>query len=246
VSALLFAELLKLRTTRTFVSFVAAALGLSLLIAVLIAAITDGLTEQDVRDILTVDLSSLFVLLLGAIGMTGEWRHRTVTSSLLAAPDRLRFVAAKVLAHAAAGALLSLVVTLSVALVSVVILSARGEPTPDLADVLDVLWRNLLVAALFGAIGVAVGAIVRNQVVTVVGLIVMSFAIEPAISVAAPSVDRWLPFGGAANAVLDSGFAEEGADDDLLSPAAGALVLAAWAAGLAAIAAVLLRRRDLT
>ena len=47
--------------------------------------------------------SSLFILLLGVMGIAGEWRHRTITSSLLAAPDRLRFLAAKTLAFAAAG-----------------------------------------------------------------------------------------------------------------------------------------------
>jgi hypothetical protein len=245
VSDLLRAELLKLRTTRTFLGFVTVALGLSLLIAVLVAAIPDDLTIDDARDLLTVDTSGLFVLLLGAIGMTGEWRHRTITSSVLAAPDRIRLLAAKVLAYAAAGALLSLVVTVTVAAVSSTILSARGFPTAGIGDVFDVLWRNLLIAALFGAIGVATGAIVRNQVAAVVGLIIASFVLEPALAAAVPDIERFLPFGGAASSILGGTFEDE-VDADLLSPALGALVLTAWAAGLSVLGAVLLKQRDLT
>ena len=54
-------------------------------------------------EVFASDTSSLFILMLAIVGITGEWRHRTITSSLLAAPDRLRFLAAKTLAFAAAG-----------------------------------------------------------------------------------------------------------------------------------------------
>ena len=48
-----------------------------------------------VVDIFANDFSSAFILILAVIGITGEWRHRTITGALLAAPDRLRFLAAK-------------------------------------------------------------------------------------------------------------------------------------------------------
>ena len=56
------------------------------------------------RELFTADFSGLFILLLGVIGMAGEWRHRTITSTVLAAPDRLRLLAAKILSYAVAGA----------------------------------------------------------------------------------------------------------------------------------------------
>ena len=40
--------------------------------------------------------------------MAGEWRHRTITSTVLAAPDRLRLLTAKTLSYAVAGVVLSL------------------------------------------------------------------------------------------------------------------------------------------
>jgi ABC-2 type transport system permease protein len=237
VSALLSAELLKLRTTRTFAAMVAAALGLSLLVAVLIAALGE---EPDPAELLDVDGTQLFILLLGAIGITGEWRHRTITSSLLAAPDRVRFLVAKVVAYAAAGAVLSVIVTGAVALVSTGILASRDLVTADLADVVDALWRNALLAALGGALGVAVGSILRNQAGALIALLVLAMMVEPTVIAVEPDVGKFLPVSGAPNAI-----GRVGDEGDLLSPVAGLLVELGWIAGLAALGALLLRRRDL-
>jgi ABC-2 type transport system permease protein len=240
VTALLQAELLKLRTTRTFVGMAAAAAGLSLLIVVLVTTLSDGFDREDAADLLTVDGTSLFILLLGAIGITGEWRHRTITSSLLAAPDRLRFLGAKAIAYAAAGALLSIAITLAVALVTTLILSARDEGTMELSDLVDALWRNALAAALLGALGVAVGSIVRNQAGALVMLLALGFMIEPTVIGLEPDVGKYLPVSGA-----PTGINRAGDDTDLLAPGAAVLAELAWILGLGGLGALLLRRRDL-
>ena len=237
MTALLSAELLKLRTTRTFAGMTAAALGLSLLVVVLVASLDD---RPEAAELLDVDGTSLFILLLGAIGITGEWRHRTITSSLLAAPDRIRFLASKLVAYAAAGAAISVLVTVVVALVSTAILSSRGFDTAAVSDVLDSLWRNAVVAALAGALGVAFGSIVRNQAGALVALLALGFFVEPIVIGLEPDIGRYLPVTGAPNAIVDVGD-----EDELLSPAAGALVELGWIAALAAVGGALLRRRDL-
>ena len=79
-----------------------------------------------------------------------------------------------------AGVVLSLLVTVATMLVGTLILSGRGEETLGAGDLADVLWRNLVVAALLGPLGVAFGALIRNQIVTVVGLIAMAAVLEPA------------------------------------------------------------------
>ena len=243
MSALLRAELLKLRTTRTFAALVGAALALSLLVVVLSAVLSDDLNEDDVRTLFTADFTGLFILLLGVMGMAGEWRHRTITSSVLAAPDRLRLLAAKLLAYAVAGVVLSLVVTVTIMAVGTLILSAEGETTVGLGDLADVLWRNLLVAALLGALGVCIGGLVRNQVVAMVGALVLSFVLEPAIFGLAPEVGRFGPTSGAPSGILGTQGFDESAD--LLAPGIALLVMLAWVGGAFAAAAALLRRRDL-
>ena len=244
MSALIRAELLKLRTTRTFAGLVGAAVGISLLVAVLVSTLGSDFTQQDAKDLISIDASSLFILVLGAIGMTGEWRHRTIVSSFLAAPDRIRLLAAKLLAYGAAGILLSLIVSVAVAFVSTVILSARGEETAAVSDVLDILWRNLVLAGLFGALGVAVGSVVRVQVAAIVGLLVVFLIVEPAFNALKPEIGKFGPFLGVSNSLASDGL--QGDAHDVLAPGFGILVGLAWIATFAALGAVLLRRRDLT
>ena len=240
---LLHGELLKLRTTRTFVALVGATLALSLLLVGLSAGIADDWTEESVAELFTADFSGLFILILGVVGMAGEWRHRTITSSVLAAPDRMRLLAAKVLAYALAGAVLSLIVTVALMAVGTIILSARGETTLGIADLADILWRNLLIAALLGGFGVAIGGLVRNQIVAIVGLLVFAFLLEPALLALVPDVGKFGPTTGAPGGVIGINQVEE--DGELLSTGVALVVMLAWVGlGFAACAA-LLRRRDL-
>lgn len=242
MSPLLRGELLKLRTTRTFVTLVAVTVLLSLVVVGLSTILTDHFTKTDVRETFTFDFSSLFILLLGVTGMAGEWRHRTITSSVLAAPARVRLLVAKVISYAIAGAVLSLIVTVALMALGTVILSARGQITLGVADLADVLWRNLVVAALLGAFGVCIGGIVRNQIVAIVGLLVFAFALEPALLNLVPSVGRFGPTVGAPNGITET---NTGENVDLLAPGIALLVMLAWVGVGFGVTALLLRRRDL-
>ena len=82
MTAFLQAELLKLRTTRTFVALTSVAVGISIVIVVLVTTISEPTEESVLTDVFTADLSSLFILVLAVIGITGEWRHRTITSEM--------------------------------------------------------------------------------------------------------------------------------------------------------------------
>ena len=237
MTALLQAELLKLRTTRTFAAIVGTAAALSLVLVALGAILG---AETDPQALFTNNSITYVIVLLGAIAMTGEWRHRTITGSVLAAPDRLRLLTAKAVSYSLAGIVLALVVTVSTMVVGTLILDLRGEETLGLGGLADVLWRNLVVAALLGPLGVGVGALVRNQIVTVVGLVAMAAVLEPAVSEVAPEVGRFGPMAGAPGGVLG------GADaSGLLAPGLAFAVLVAWAGVAFAAGAWRLRRRDL-
>jgi ABC-type transport system involved in multi-copper enzyme maturation permease subunit len=244
MTSLLRAELLKLRTTRTFAALVAAALALSLLVVVLTALLQDEFTSEDVRNLFLADFTGLFIMLLGVMGMAGEWRHKTITGTVLAAPDRLRLLTAKMLSYAAAGAVLSLIVTLTIMLVGTIILSVRGFDTAPVSDLVDVLWRNLLVAALVGALGVGIGAVVRNQVVAIIAVLVLGFVLEPALFGLLPEVARFGPTQGAPAGIVNANPFGDG-DDTLLAPAVAVLVMLGWIGAFFAAAAVRLRRGDL-
>jgi ABC-type transport system involved in multi-copper enzyme maturation permease subunit len=243
MSSLLAAELLKLRTTRTFAALVGVAVGLSLLLLVLTTLLQDRFLEKDLRMLFAGDFTGLFILLLGVMGIAGEWRHRTITSSVLAAPDRLRLLGAKLISYAVAGAVLSLIVTVTIMVVGTTILSLRDKPTLDLVPLLDVLWRNLVGAAYLGAIGVCIGALLRNQVAALVGVLVVFVIVEPTLLGLVPDVGRFAPLQGAPSGLVGI---EVDNDTQLLDASVAGLVMLGWVVVLFTAAGALLRARDLT
>jgi hypothetical protein len=247
VSALLRAELLKLRTTRTFGTIVGVAAATSLLIAVLVALLTEPTRNSVLVDVYASDTSSYFILILGVVGITGEWRHRTITSSLLAAPDRPRFLAAKAAAYAGAGFVLSAAVAAAVTVAGTAILAIRDLPLADPAELAGQYARNAVLAALLGAFGVAIGGLVRNQIAAVVGVLSVSLVVEPVILSLAPSVGRFGPFG--ALSLAAAGLPNEAggipASVDLVSQPVAVALLAAWIAVALLAATALLAHRDL-
>ena len=242
MNELLRAELIKLRTTRTFVAIAAVAIGTSVLIAALVALLTEPTEDSVLYDVFASDTSSFFILLLAVIGISGEWRHRTITSSLLAAPDRRGFLAAKAIAFATAGIVLSLLI----AVTGVAILSTRDLPLPEIGELAGLAGRNALLADMLGAFGVAIGGIVRNQIVAVVSLLVVMFVVEPVILTLAPGVGRYGPFG--ALSVAAAGIPAEDAglgDVRLVGTGTAVLLLLTWIAVAFVTASTLLQRRDL-
>jgi len=94
VIALLRSELLKLRSTRTALGMgIAAALVTVLPAVLLVAFLPKGTIGGDeARTILTAgsSLVAYIVLVFGILGMTGEYRHGTITYTYLATPRRGR------------------------------------------------------------------------------------------------------------------------------------------------------------
>jgi ABC-2 type transport system permease protein len=245
MTALLRSELIKLRTTRTFAALAGVAVAISLLITLLTALLGEPTKQSVLTDVYTSDVSSLFILLLAIVGISGEWRHRTITSSLLAAPHRIRFLAAKTLAFGAAGVLLSLAISVTTAAVATAILSTRDLPLPEAGEVLALFGRNAIVAALLGALGVGIGALVRNQPTAIVAVLLLSFAIEPAVISVLPEAGKFGPFVGLPLGIQDIEGDNLGLDEvDVVALVPATLAMLAWISLFFAAAATLLRRRD--
>lgn len=71
---------------------------------------------------------TLLALLLGIVGLSGEYRHQTITTTLLSRPRRRDVVAAKLAAHALTGAVMALVTVAVTAAVAVPWLHGAGVP----------------------------------------------------------------------------------------------------------------------
>jgi hypothetical protein len=97
---------------------------------------------------------------------------------------------------------------------------------------------SLIAAALSAIMGVAVGAVVRNQVAGVVGALILAFVVSPLIAVIEETAVEFTPFGAA--------FALAGDPQaGRLSWGGDALLLVAWTVSLLTAATVIERRRDL-
>src|SRR5215216_7964974 len=151
-----------------------------------------------------VTLLSGAALLLGILGMSGEFRHQTVTQTFLVTPDRGRVVAAKLVAYPLAGIALALATLAVTAAVAAGWLAAKGI-TPSLLDARlgRVVGVALLAAGLCGLVGVGVGALVRNQVAALVGTLVWVLVVEGLLMslLHAPSLGKWLPSAAAKAAI---------------------------------------------
>lgn len=181
MTRLLSSELLKLRTTRTFYGLIGGAIALIVIIAVLGAALgTFKSTGTPGRDLLGVaGLAPLFALVIGVIGVTTEFRHGTITPSLLVEPVRVRLMAAKLAAQLIVGLALGvLCFGVCAGLVSA-ILSGRGIATGmTTSDWIGAVVGGAVATMLYAALGLGVGALLRNQVGAIVVVLAWVFVIE--------------------------------------------------------------------
>jgi ABC-2 type transport system permease protein len=250
------AELVKLTTTRTLLwSTLALVLlqGLTILAALLFAseegrfALTDEFTQRTVLS--SGGTYGVIVILLGILGMTSDYRHGTITPTLLVAPRREQVVIAKIVVHALAGCLLGLLSTALTLAVALPGLAARGA---DLAlsgdDLVAIFAGGLVYFTLAGAFGLGVGALVRQQVAAIAAVLVLFFVVENIMVTLVPEASRWLP-GQAASALYFPGPpAPEGTGLGaiVLSQPAGGALFAVYAAVLCAAGIMVTRARDIT
>lgn len=247
--AQLRSELLKQRTTRTNLFLLLWMVGLVLLV-VLLHVLSFSLEDLSHSDNqmkivgLGTTIGAVFASLIGAMSITGEIRHGTIRPTFLATPRRARVIAAKVAASALAGLAVGLIAEALTAGVEAAGLAARGIHIElGAGDYAQLLAGGALAAALFAAIGVGVGAVVRNQVTAVVGLCVWLLFLEPLLLGDVPAIGKLAP-GASAGAI--AGAIQTQIANDLVAPALGVLLLAAYAVLATAAGAIRTTRRDVS
>ncbi|GIH95583.1 ABC transporter permease [Planobispora siamensis] len=192
--------------------------------------------------------SAIFVMVLGIVMMTGEYRYQTITTTFLTTPRRGRVVTAKLAAGLLAGVLFGVASLLLIAVAVIpTVLIAGGEVTLLGGGIPRIMLGVLATSALYALFGIGLGALVRNQIAAVVGAIVWVFVIETLLTAipALQGVGKFTPSGAAQSLIavqVDTGFGEA----DLLPAWAGATVLVAYALVFAVVASLTTVRRDIT
>lgn len=247
----LHAEFRKLFTTRTGYWLVILSLLLSAGIAIL-ASLTVGRNDspaEDLQGIITFTTTFAYTIagILGIIGLTGEYRHQTITPTYLAVPIRSEVVAAKLVAYLVWGAVLG-VLNLAVALILTMSLLPNrlyADVSLSAPGVHTAMWAAVVITAIFGIIGVGLGALLRNQAGAIVALVLYLFVLQNILSAihAVRHVYTYLP-GGLTAALTNS--ANVGSDFHLLHRGPAAVLLVAYGIGFAILGAALTIRRDVT
>jgi hypothetical protein len=237
MTALLRGELIKTVTTRTVFGY--AALGVAVAIAnVLIVTLSKDLRTVGDKQGAIAGLP-VWLILFALVGAAGEYRHRTAAPAVLAAGGRRgRLLLARACAYAVTGLVLGALAAAVALALGLPLLG--GEPGPALGSgkIAAVAVGSVVCAALCAIMGVAAGALVRNQVVGVVGALMLMFVALPLLNIVDKTAAELTPFGAAAVLAGDP-------TGDTLSWTGAGLLLAAWTVPLLLAAIVVERRRDL-
>lgn len=254
---LIQAELLKIRTTKLVWGMLALDVAFVLLQVVALVALAgtgaDGndlppLTDPDmVRAIYSsAAVGIMFVMILGVVGITGEYRHETITQAFLTTPRRERVIAAKLAAYFLVGAMAGLVtvlVTVSIALPGIDLKDGPASPLQN--GVPAILGGTVLASGLYALMGLGLGSLLRNQIGAIVVSIAWVQVIEGIVLLAVPSVGKWLP-GGAVQAIMRTDVGGGADTADMLPAWGGALLLLGYGLAFASIATLTTVRRDIT
>ena len=239
------AELLKLTTTRMLYGFLGA-----LLLIVLIADVATIASEQKANleteenqaDLFGAAASGIiFVLLLGVMLMAGEFRHGTITQTLLITPSRWKVLATKILAGGVLGLAFGLIAELVSLVISVPLLQLKGVDLAFGDEAWGLVVGTVLATTICGMLGVALGTVIRNQVVAIVVVFATLLIVEQIVTASTesrwPEIPKFFP-GHAVAAVVDPGAHE------LFSREGGLLVLACYVVVLAGFGGRFMLSRD--
>lgn len=245
--AQLRSELRKMRTTRTNLGLVLGLVALILfgVIAGAFSSEADLSSLENQRELVgNGTFAAVFAAMIGVMAMTSEFRHGTIRATFVFTPARTLVVAAKVTASFLVGVAFGALGSAIALGTGVAMIRARGyDVLIDSADVRKLVLGTILMSALWSALGVGFGALVRNQVFAIVGLFAWVFVVEILIFQYLPGVGRYAP--GAAGTALTGDTVGDSSVHLLSAPVGGAL-LAAYACMFALAGALAIGRRDVT
>ncbi len=246
---LIRAEALRLTTTRTYWLLAAGAIALIAGAAALTAAatsFTDGISPA--RQVLAIaGLAQTVALIAGALSVTGEFRHKTITPAVLITPRRTPLLAAKLIILAGAGLAFGLAATGLATAIVLPLLATRHLPAGvSAAGAAAIIAGGAIATALCAALGVGIGAIIRNQAGAITAVLALVYIAEPLLGFIPHLGSAIQQYGLGGLAAATTRTASFPGSAHLLGQPAAALILAGYAAAALLVGAALLRRRDIT
>lgn len=196
-------------------------------------------------------IAYIFPLTFGVLLVTAEYRSRLIVPTLLAEPRRFTVYAGKFLTAAGVALVYGIVSVGTCVAVAATMLEAEGT-SPQLShpDVVSGIVGSVAVLALWGPIGVGLGALLRNQVAAIVGTLIFTQFVESLVRMGAgqagvPELATLLP-GGAGSAASGGTVINAASAISAPSPLVGFGILAAYAAAFVVLGGVRFSRYQLS
>ena len=200
-------------------------------------------TLRERRELLGAGYFALEVLapIMGVLCVTSEYRHKTMTSTLVLTPVRQRVLGAKVIVTALWAVLVALLTLVTVAAVALPWNAGLGGTTSQVTDQVGAVIPGLVASAVLLALfGLGFGTLVKNQVAAILLTIGGTLILEGLLIALFHAVFHydlnWLP--NAAGAALAGDIARgiggagggggRGIDFNLLTWWEGGLAMLAW------------------
>lgn len=197
-----------------------------------------------------LSLAYLLTLVVGVMSIGSEYRHKTITSTFLSTPKRIRVMVAKVTSLLGIGAFYGVVFLVGSVGVGGATIAIKGfSPVPEAGPIARALALSLLVLGLWSLLGLGAGILIPNQVAAILIAVGAAWIVEPLAGFLL-SLVSWghsvVPYMPSQATSAMVGQVNTSSTTELLSWWAGALVLVAYAAVLAGIGSYLTVRRDVT
>jgi ABC-2 type transport system permease protein len=248
MTRLIRAEALRLRTIRSYWLLATGAIALIACgVAATAAATSFTHGTSPARSTLAIaGLAQTVALIAGALSVTTEYRHKTITPAVLITPRRTQLLAAKLITLAAAGLVFGLAATGVATAITLPLLAGRHIPAAvSGTGTAGIIAGGAIATALFAALGVGVGAIIRNQVGAIVAVLALLYLAEPLLGFIPHIGTAVQQYGLGGLAAATTHTAGLPGSAHLLRPSSAALVLAGYAAVAGLAGSALLRRRDI-
>lgn len=196
----------------------------------------------------------VFVLILGALVVTNEFFHQTATTTFLTTPKRTVVIMAKLVAGVGIGVAFWFVATVLSVVAGALFLDSRGYNTElGVGSVWRSILLNLLGYAIWAVVGIGLGALIRNQIATVIIGVVAYFVTGTVAQLTAEILKVVLHWGWATKVVMilpatASQLMIQGNSElnGWLPQWAGAVILIGWGLAAGLIGTAITRTRDIT
>jgi ABC-2 type transport system permease protein len=127
-----------------------------------------------------INITTIFPMLFGALGLSTELQRRTITTSFLTASSRSALLGAKAVTYliwgVIYGVLISAVATLGT------IAGSSGHYLPDVGGILTIGLSGVVSSLLWTLLGLGVGALLGSTVGSIVLLLIYSVIAEPVLA----------------------------------------------------------------